>query len=128
MLRMQAADESADPVPAQLFVRTKSVVSRTVAGETLIVPIRGKVGDLASIYSFNEVGSLIWNLLQTPQHLSELVGAVEKTYEVRVERAEQDVIQFLGDLLAANLVETVGDAMHAAHRPVGRELEAMGAP
>ena len=99
---------------AEVFVRTRSVVSRTVAGETLIVPIRGKVGDLASIYSFNAVGSLIWCLLDTPQHLSELVDAVEKAYEVRMERAEEDVIQFLKDMLTAGLVESVGDAMPAA--------------
>ncbi len=34
-------------------------------GETLIVPVRRKVGDLASIYSsFKEVASLIWQLLE----------------------------------------------------------------
>jgi len=47
----------------QLFTRSRSVVSRVVAGETLIVPVRGRVGDLASIYSFNATGSLIWRLL-----------------------------------------------------------------
>jgi hypothetical protein len=40
-----------------LFVRSKSVVCRQIAGETLVVPIRGKVGDLASIYTFNSTGS-----------------------------------------------------------------------
>ena len=40
----------------QIFTRSRSVVSRVVAGETLIVPVRGKVGDLASIYSFNGSG------------------------------------------------------------------------
>jgi len=128
MLRRVDELEVTGAISTELFVRTRSVVSRTVAGETLIVPIRGKVGDLASIYSFNEVGSLIWNLLQTPRQLSELVSAVEKTYDVRMERAEQDVVQFLEDMLVANLVETAGDSMPAIERPVGREgLEAMGA-
>ena len=39
------------------YVRASSVVSRVIAGETLIVPVRGGVGDLASIYSLNEVAS-----------------------------------------------------------------------
>ncbi len=53
-------EDVSTPHAGQLFVRSQSVVSRRVAGETLIVPVRGKVGDLASIYSFNGTGSLIW--------------------------------------------------------------------
>ena len=45
----------------QVLVGSRAVVARVVAGETLIVPIRGKVGDLASIYGFSGTGSLIWN-------------------------------------------------------------------
>ena len=128
MLRLQSETAPTDAVLAQTFVRSRTVVSRTVAGETLIVPIRGKVGDLASIYSFNEVGSLIWRLLDTPRQFPELVSAVEQTYEVRMERAEQDVLQFLGDMLAANLVEATGDLIPVADGPVGRDgLSAMGA-
>jgi hypothetical protein len=41
------------PLTARLnedfFLRSQSVVARVVAGETLLVPIRAKVGDLASI-------------------------------------------------------------------------------
>src|ERR1035438_6162738 len=49
MLRDMTRDET--------LVRSQAVVARVVAVETLIVPIRAKVGDLASIYSFNRTGS-----------------------------------------------------------------------
>jgi hypothetical protein len=98
----------------QLFVRSKAVVSRRVAGETLIVPVRGKVGDLASIYSFNGSGSLIWERLQSPTGFAELVAAVEQEYEVAPEQAHRDVTQFLNDMLSVGLVEVrAGAAMHA---------------
>jgi|SRR5579862_885000 len=90
----------------QRFVRTRSVVSRVIAGETLIVPVRGKVGDLASIYSFNGTGTLLWQLLDAPQTLAELVDAVEREYEVAREQAEKDVKQFLNDLALMDLLET----------------------
>jgi hypothetical protein len=89
----------------QLFIRSRSVVSRVVAGETLIVPIRGKVGDLASIYSFNGTGSLIWKLLDSPASSAELVEAVEHEYEVSREQASSDVIEFLNELSSVGLVE-----------------------
>jgi hypothetical protein len=76
-----------------------------VSGETLIVPVRGKVGDLASIYSFNEVGSLVWKLLEVPRDVSELVSAVEREYDVDPPQAQQDVSKFLDDMLSVGLVE-----------------------
>jgi hypothetical protein len=98
-------EDSAFRCGTQLFVRSQSVVSRRVAGETLIVPVRGKVGDLASIYSFNSTGSLIWQSLESPKRLEELVSAVECEYAVEHDQAEQDVKQFLQDMLAADLVQ-----------------------
>jgi len=87
------------------FVRSQSVVSRVVAGETLIVPVRGKVGDLASIYSFNGAGSLIWKLLESPKTLAELAAAVAQEYEVEPAQAERDVTAFVGEMKGVGLVE-----------------------
>jgi Coenzyme PQQ synthesis protein D (PqqD) len=93
-------------VPAdQLLARSRSVVSRVVAGETLIVPIRGKVGDLASIYSCNGTGSLIWQVLDKPATLADIVDAVEREYEVGQGQAEKDVKRFLDEMLAFGLLE-----------------------
>ncbi|HKH97600.1 MAG TPA: PqqD family protein [Candidatus Sulfotelmatobacter sp.] len=86
-------------------MRSQSVVSRVVAGETLIVPVRGKVGDLASIYSFNGAGSLIWKLLESPKTLAELAAAVAQEYEVEPAQAERDVTAFVGEMKGVGLVE-----------------------
>src|SRR5271156_47001 len=90
------------PMPTQpeelLFTRSRAVVSRVVAGETLIVPVRGKVGDLASIYSFNETGSLIWKLLDSPRTVGEVVGAVAEEYQVDTEQVRGDVLRFLSEM------------------------------
>ncbi len=108
-------------------MRSQSVVSRRVAGETLIVPVRGKVGDLASIYSFNETGSLIWQSLETPKGLSELITTVENEYAVEQEQAERDVVQFLNDMLSVGLVEArPGVAMAAIDAAAQTEMQAAG--
>src|SRR5882724_1128798 len=90
---------------ARIFVRSQSVVSRRVTGETVIVPVRGKVGDLAFIYRFNEVGSLIWQLLEEPRNVSDLVSVVEQEYDVDLPQAQQDVSKFVYDMLSVGLVE-----------------------
>jgi len=90
---------------SETLVRSQSVVARVVAGETLIVPIRAKVGDLASIYSFNGTGTLIWKLLETPKTVAELATAIAQEYEVEAEQAERDVAEFVGEMKAVGLVE-----------------------
>jgi hypothetical protein len=89
----------------EILVRSQSVVARVVAGETLIVPVRAKVGDLASIYSFNGTGTLIWKLLESPRTVTELASAVAQEYEVDPVQAEQDVTNFVSEMKAVGLVE-----------------------
>jgi hypothetical protein len=89
----------------EIFVRSESVVARVVGGETLIVPVRAKVGDLASIYSFNGTGTLIWKLLASPKTVAEMAAAVAQEYEVEVAQAEQDVTNFVIEMKAVGLVE-----------------------
>jgi len=89
----------------QVLVRSQAVVARVVAGETLIVPIRAKVGDLASIYSFNGTGTLIWRLLESPQTVAQLASAVAQAYEVEPAQAERDVANFVEEMKSAGLVE-----------------------
>ena len=97
-----------------LLVRSRSVVSRVIAGETLIVPVRGKVGDLASIYSFNGTGSLIWQLLESPKALTDLISTVELDYEVGQEQAQGDVTRFVNEMLSVGLVDFCPPAVRTA--------------
>ena len=92
-------------ITVQTFVRSDSVVARVVAGETLIVPVRAKVGDLASIYSFNGTGTLIWKLLESPRTVSELASAVVSEYEVDQATAMRDVTDFVREMKGVGLVE-----------------------
>ncbi|HZR57424.1 MAG TPA: PqqD family protein [Terriglobales bacterium] len=89
---------------SETYVRSDSVVSRVIAGETLVVPIRGNVGDLASIYSLNAVGSTIWQALDRPKAVDELAELVEAEYEVSSDQAKQDVSKFLEEMRFNGLV------------------------
>jgi hypothetical protein len=85
------------------FRRSTTVVSRQIASETLVVPIRGGVGDLDSIYSFNPVGSDVWALMESEKSVGEMVVWITDHYEVSPEQAEKDVEEFLSELLEAGL-------------------------
>jgi hypothetical protein len=94
---------------ADTYIRSEAVVSRLIGGETLVVPVRGGVGDLASIYSFNEVGTIIWGALASPTSLAELVDLIEREYPGNRGPVVQDVVLFLSDIRSAGLV-TIANA------------------
>jgi len=91
-----------------VYVRSNSVVSRVIAGETLIVPVRGGVGDLASIYSLNEVGSSIWSAIAQPCSEDKIIEHIEAEFTGEHGQVERDVTSFLSEMQSAGLVESVG--------------------
>ncbi|SRR5258708_83196 len=97
----------------QLYIRSDAVVSRVIAGETLIVPVRKGVGDLASIYSLNAVASSIWQTIARPRSKSEIVQIIEQNFEGDRQHVERDVEVFLAEMSAAGLISTIGAAAHS---------------
>jgi len=95
------------------FVRSSSVVSRVIAGETLIVPIRGGVGDLASIYSLNPVATAIWNSISEPRTKDEIATRIQQEYEVSLDALLADLETFLHEMSAAGLIQAVDAEMAA---------------
>jgi hypothetical protein len=95
---------------AMRFIRSDSVVSRVIADETLIVPIRRGVGDLQSIYSLNAVASAIWNAMSEPRDKNEIVQLIEREFDSPREVVSSDVDSFLAEMTAAGLVNNAGVA------------------
>lgn len=88
------------------FVKKGEFVAREIAGETIIVPIRGQVGDLEAIYNLNAAGSLIWELIDGQTAAGRIVDAVCAEFEVTPEKAREDTLELLGGLEAAGLIES----------------------
>jgi|ERR1035438_1390167 hypothetical protein len=86
------------------FRRSPDIVSREVAGETVVVPICRGVGDLDSIFTFNGMGSWLWSLLGEPRSEGELTELVMRRYAVEKEAARLDVRNFLLELRKAGLL------------------------
>jgi hypothetical protein len=81
----------------------KSFVTRRIAGETIVVPVTGDVADLDSVYTLNEVGSFIWQLIDGRRSAQAIAEAVTDEYDVPLERAVLDVDELLIALEAKGL-------------------------
>jgi hypothetical protein len=94
-----------DPRPAPSSTCSGNYVTRRIAGETIVVPIRAEAAQLDSVYVFNEVGARIWGLLEAGQSEDAIVTTLAAEFEVDRERSRADLLGFVGVLREAGLVE-----------------------
>jgi hypothetical protein len=86
------------------YSRKTDCVSREIAGEMIIVPIRGHVGDLDSVYTLNELGTRVWQMLDSQTSVARIAEAIAAEYEVTADAAAKDALEFLGTLETAGLI------------------------
>jgi hypothetical protein len=84
--------------------KANGFVSRTIAGDVIIVPVRGGVGDLDAIFTLNSVGATIWKLIDGCTPIDRLATAVAREYEVGEVTAAADVREFVALLTSRGLL------------------------
>ena len=91
----------------KVFKKQDDIVSREIAGESILVPIRGKLADMQRIFSLDPVAEYIWRQLDGRRTLNEVSSGVLETFDVKKEQAEADLMEFIDELLAAELIAEV---------------------
>ena len=76
----------------------KELIKRTIAGETVLVPVGRAVYDANGLFVLNELAAFILNLLPNVDTEEEICEAVLAEYDVSAETAAQDVAEFLNQL------------------------------
>jgi hypothetical protein len=87
-------------------IKHQDVVTRRIAGETILVPLGNSVGDLNFVYTLNEPGTVIWDLLGAGTSVREILDAICREFEVSEEVAAEDLKEFLDSLQTADLIHS----------------------
>jgi hypothetical protein len=80
------------------YQKDPSIVSREVAGETILVPIRSNVGDLESIYTLNETAAYAWALIDGQHSLGQIRDQLVAGFEVDADEAQRDLLELATQL------------------------------
>lgn len=86
------------------FKKTEGLVTRQIAGEVFIVPVKGKIADLRSLFVLNPVGEFIWEEIDGLQTIDQIAESVLKKFNVSREEAVADISEFVGQLKEAGLL------------------------
>lgn len=86
--------------PNSIIKAADELVVADLAGEAVILNMRNGV-----YYSLDNVGALVWSLLQQPATIASLCAAVVRQYDVAPAQCEQDLYQLIAQLAAEQLIE-----------------------
>ena len=89
----------------------------------MIIPVRGGVGDLASIYSLNKVGSFLWQSLAQPASLQMLTTLLHGEFEVEAHQAQEEISEFLEELKIAGLIAVTEQGTGSATESSARGMQ-----
>ncbi len=97
-----------DVAGERIYRKKKEIISRDIAGETILVPIRSKLADMHEIFSLNPVAAFVWTQIDGQKNLARIIGEVFDRFDVERDQAEPDVKDFVDELLRRDLIEVVG--------------------
>jgi TusA-related sulfurtransferase len=66
-----------------------------VAGSLLLIPVKSSVADMKEMFSLNETGAFIWELIDDSATMETITQQVSFQYQIEVQRAQQDLSVFL---------------------------------
>lgn len=91
-------------LPRVLRVRGE-VVRREIAGETILVPVRGRAADMRRMYSLNPTAAFLWGRIDGRRTCEEILGELLASFAADPAVARADAEAFLAEALAEGLLE-----------------------
>lgn len=81
------------------YVPSEDVVARVIEGELIIVPLTAGIGDMEDeLYTLNETGTAIWNLLDGKMTLKDVAWKLSAEFEAPEDELERDVLGLVTEL------------------------------
>ena len=88
-----------------VYAVSDDVVAREIEGEIIIVPLVAGIGDLEDeLFTLNETGKDIWELLDGRRSLQEVARELSERYTSEPEKIQTDVMGLVGELLRRGMV------------------------
>lgn len=90
-----------------MYVKSANFVEKRVGDELILVPLSQQVAQMSEVFTLNDVGAFIWDLIVNPHTLEQLVNQVVDHFEVSIQIAQHDIIAFLNQAKAKNIVKEI---------------------
>ncbi len=78
-----------------ILSHSPAVVTRKTGNEYVLVPVANNIADMDSVYTMNETGAFIWDLIDGKRTVEDLIDALTNEYDIDSKTAKEDVFSFI---------------------------------
>lgn len=101
------AVEQTKPTGVLRYQAKQDFVVRTIAGETLLIPVGAMTKEFNGMILLNETGAFLWEALKKPRTEDELVGLMLAEFETDASTALSDMKDFLTDGIQNEMISCI---------------------
>lgn len=85
---------------SQKIIRHNDMLSAEIGGEAIMMSI-----EKGAYFGLNPIATRIWDLIDQPKSIAELIEVISTEYEVSDEQCSADVQEFVADMLARGIAQ-----------------------
>ncbi len=85
---------------SQTITRHPDMLSAEIGGEAIMMSI-----EKGAYFGLNPVATRIWDLIEQPKTMAELIQSITDEYEVSAEQAVDDVHAFVADMIERGIAQ-----------------------
>jgi hypothetical protein len=74
------------------------IVTRKTGNEYVLVPIANNIADMNSVFTLNETGAFIWELIDGKRNIEEIIIALTEEYDIDTRSASEDVVSLINNM------------------------------
>jgi hypothetical protein len=86
-----------------ILVQDSESKSTAINGSVVVLGIAA-----GAYFRFNEIGSEIWTMFETPRRVGDVLASLARAYDVELSVISNDALPFLRDLVAQRLLHASG--------------------
>jgi hypothetical protein len=86
-------------------LRSPSIVTRKTGSEYVLVPVTDNIADMNSVYTLNETGAFLWDLIDGENSIEDMIEALIREYDIGEETATNDVFEFINEMCKYLIIE-----------------------
>jgi len=79
-------------------LHSPDIVTRKTGNEYVLVPVANNIADMNSVYTLNETGAFIWDLIDGKRNIEEIISLLTEEYDINEQSASEDVISLINNM------------------------------
>jgi len=81
-----------------VFSHSPGIVTKKTGDEYVLIPVANNIADMNSVYTLNESGAFIWELIDGKRNVEMIINALTEEYDIDYESASKDVFSFINNM------------------------------